>query len=199
MNGRVEPRSKTVARVFIEWIPFAILATVFCVLIAVAAQQVLRQSADDPQVQLAEDTATAIGSSREAGSIGPEGEVDLATSLAPFVIVFDDSGKPLRSSARIDDQTPIPPNGVFDYTKSAGFDRFTWQPRSGVRLAAVVVPTSGASPGFVLAGRSLREIERRIDQIQLLVLVGWVAALGVTFVAVAVRFWLKSTLLAPGK
>jgi hypothetical protein len=177
-------RSSPVARVLASWLPIAVVATVLCALVAGAVQQDLRQTADDPQIQLAEDAATALAGGREPGAVVPAGEVDLAASLAPFVIVFDDAGKPLASSARLDGEVPIPPPGVFDFTREHGADRFTWQPRSGVRLATVVVRSGGGSPGFVLAGRSLREVERRVDQIQLMVVFGWVVALGASLVAV---------------
>ena len=39
-----------------------------------------------------------------------------------------------------------------------GEDRLTWQPEPGVRSATVVVHYQGAQAGFVMAGRSLREV-----------------------------------------
>ena len=50
----------------------------------------------------------------------------------------------------------------------------TWQPRSGVRIAAVVVPWRG---GTVLAGRSLRLVETREDEALLLAAGGWLVGL----------------------
>ena len=63
----------------------------------------------------------------------------------------------------------------------------TWQPQSGVRVAQVSVPWSG---GTVLAGRSLREVERRIDQLLLLVAAAWVAGLAGAAVVSVAGAWL---------
>ena len=60
------------------------------------------------------------------------------------------------------------------------------QPEAGVRIAAVIVPVSGAKPGFVLAGRSLRETENRIDQFGLLVVAALLATLVGSLVVVVV-------------
>jgi len=45
----------------------------------------------------------------------------------------------------------------------------------GVRSAVVLVYYRGQTPGFVLIGRSLREIEIREDQQGKIVLAGWIA------------------------
>jgi hypothetical protein len=87
--------------------------------------------------------------------------------------VFDDSGKALASSGTLHNQLPILPSGVFDYVRRSGEDRITWQPEPGVRSAVVVTPYSGASSGFVMAGRSMRESEARTSQLELLLGAGW--------------------------
>jgi hypothetical protein len=53
--------------------------------------------------------------------------------------------------------------GIFDYVKKNGQDRVTWQPEPGMRLATVVVPYE---KGFVMAGRSLTEVEKRESQVE---------------------------------
>lgn len=54
----------------------------------------------------------------------------------------------------------------------------------GVRSAAVVVSVSGGQGGFVLAGRSLREVEKRVDQLTQQVGAAWLASMLVTLVLV---------------
>jgi hypothetical protein len=54
------------------------------------SQQVLRMSANDPQIQLAEDAAGRLAAGENAARVVPERLVDMANSLAPFVIVYDD-------------------------------------------------------------------------------------------------------------
>lgn len=53
--------------------------------------------------------------------------------------------------------------GVLDYMRQHGEERVTWQPEKGVRMATVVVRYD---KGFVLAGRSMREVEIRISNIE---------------------------------
>lgn len=139
----------------------------------VISQQVLRMSANDPQIQLAEDGAQRIAAGEDSTRVVPAGTVDISASLTPFVIVFDDSGKVLASSARLDGATPAPPKGVLDFVRSHGEERVTWQPRRGVRLAAVV---TRAANGFVLAGRNLREVEIREALVFKLAALGWLFA-----------------------
>jgi len=165
------------------WVPVAIVATALSGLVEVAVQQSLRQSANDPQIQMAEDAAAALAGGGAPRSLLPAGQVDVARSLAPYLIVFDEAGEPLASSATLDGQVPRLPPGVFDYTRVHTEDRITYQPRPGVRSAIVVVRFGGERPGFVLAGRSLREVEKREDQLTAMVALAWVAALAASLVA----------------
>jgi hypothetical protein len=134
---------------------------------------------------MAEDTATKLANGRQIQDVVPTEKVDIATSLAPYVIVFDTTGKPIASSALLDGQTPTIPAGVFDSVRQSGEDKITWQPQPGVRSAVVVTQFKG---GFVLAGRSLREVEKREDDILQIVLLGWVGMLLLTFVATMIIF-----------
>ena len=166
----------------------AVIVTGLSGLTYTAIQQDLRQSADDPQIQMAEDTAAKLADGQQLQNVVPSEKVDIATSLAPYIIVFDASGKPIASSALLDGQTPTIPSGVFDYVRQHGEDRITWSPQSGVRSAIVVTQFHGPNPGFVLAGRSLREVEIREDNILKIIFAGWIAILVVTFLATALIF-----------
>jgi hypothetical protein len=137
------------------------------------SQQVLRMSANDPQIQLAEDGATRLREGEAPAAVVPERHVDMASSLAPFVIVYDDSGLSVASSAKLDGRIPTPPRGVLDNVRSYGEDRVTWQPRPGVRIASVVTRTPG---GFLVAGRNMREVQIREDRVLKLAAVAWLVA-----------------------
>ncbi len=167
-------------KIFLAWFPFACLMTLFALLAYVLVQQDLRQSANDPQIQMAED------------NISPASlpAIDISQSLAPFVIIFDDNGKPIASSGTLNGATPVPPAGVFDYVRTSGGgnlrptdvfgeDRFTWEPESGVRVAAVVVRQGS---DFILAGRNIREVERREDRAVLTTLAAWLVGVVGLFV-----------------
>jgi hypothetical protein len=155
---------KTIFHIIKNWLPLAIATAGLCGLVYLAVQQSLRISANDPQIQMAEDAAVALNGGANVQSIlPPTAKVELSISLAPFIIVFDNSGNVLGSSAQLHGMTPSYPLGVLDYTRQNGEDRVTWQPENGVRMATVVVRYN---QGFVMAGRSLREIEIRIGNLE---------------------------------
>jgi len=144
------------------WLPFAVTIAAFCALVYAAVQQSYRQNANDPQIQMAEDAADALAGGTSLDVIVPPAKVSAAKSLAPFLIVYDGSGREVSSSVVLDGKTPQLPDGVLDSTKQMGENRVTWQPRDGVRIAAVIV---SYKDGYVLAGRSLREVEARESQL----------------------------------
>lgn len=166
------------------WLPMAVVITALCGLVYLVEQQSLRINANDPQIQMAEDAAAALTKGASVESILPSGQVNIASSLAPFVIIFDDSGKPVASSALLHDQIPSYPTGVFDYVRKNGEDRVTWQPEPGVRIASVVVAYSGTLNGFVMAGRSLRETEKRVDLVGSYVLFAWILTMLTSLIVV---------------
>ncbi len=177
-------------RALIYWSAVLVAITVAAGLTYVAMQQNLRQSANSPQVQRAYDAAAALESGQTPESVIPPAKVDIGRSLAPFVIVYDDSGKVVASSATLDGSTPSVPGGVLDYTASHGEDRVTWMPNSTARIATVVVRVGGEHPGFVVAGRSLQEIERTIGNTGTLIGLGWLAAAVGSLVLAYAGTWL---------
>ncbi len=158
----------------IYWLAAALLVSGVYLTIYAAVQHSLRVGANDPQIQLAEDTAVRLGQGHPAAdSLGDA--VDVAASLAPFLIVYDPSGAVVASSARLAGRTPTLPAGVLGAATPGHASRLTWQPRPGVRLASVVVATP---QGYVLAGRSLREVERRERDEELVIGAAWLVSLG---------------------
>jgi hypothetical protein len=173
-----------IGHVLARWIIVA--ATVVCLslVIYVVAQQALRQGANDPQIGMAEDAAAALAEGQTYDGVLPAQIVAFDRSLKPFLIVFDPNGKPVASSAYLEGGVPAPPRGVFDHARTHGQDRVTWQPQPGMRLAAVVQYFAGEKTGFVLAARSLREVERRANQLLTLTVLGALATLAVTLVVI---------------
>ena len=176
-----------VVAVALVWLPFAVVTTVVCGLVYVAVQQDLRLSANDPQIQRAEDAAAALGAGAAPASVVPTGTVDVGASLAPVVMVFDAQGNLLSGSARLAGSPPALPPGVLPSVATSGEERLTWQPAPDARLAAVIVPVSGSSgpAAFVLAARNLREVERRITLVELYAGAAWAAGLAGTALACA--------------
>lgn len=148
-----------------------ILVVIFGTIYAVG-QQILRLGANDPQIQFAEDFANVVGNgSAKAEDLGKLTKVDIAKSLQTFAIAYDKNGKILASQALLDGATPQLPQGVLD--NSAPQNRVTWQPKDGVRIATVVQAHNG---GYILAGRNLREVEKRESTVLQLAGLGWVLA-----------------------
>jgi hypothetical protein len=175
-------------RIFRYWLVIAIVASGLAGLLYIAVQQAIRSAANDPQIQLAEDAATALDNGGTIQSVVPAREVDIATSLAPYIIVFNTNGKPVASSAQLNGQVPTIPPGVFDFVRQNGEDKITWQPQPGVRSAIVVVQFHGPTGGFVLAGRSLREVEQREDN---LLRIDWLGLIGILVVSFLVTLLLS--------
>jgi hypothetical protein len=174
-----------------QWIPLAFVACCVAVLVYGTVQQTYRQSANDPQIQMAEGAALMVSA---GGSTKTTGTVDIASSLAPYLVFYDASGKPLAGTGMLDGALPSLPSGVWNSVLSrGGEDRFTWQPRPGVRSAVVVDEIVGAATGtsarFVMAGRSLREVEDREDKLALQIFAGLAFTLIGSLVLVALRVW----------
>jgi hypothetical protein len=173
---------KAMFQIIKVWLPLAIAAAGLCGLAYLLVQQSLRMSANDPQIQMAEDAAAALNSGASAESVLPAEKVELTASLAPFLIVYNDSGKLLASSATLHGAAPVYPSGVLDYVRQHGEDRVTWQPESGIRMATVV---TRYDKGFVMAGRSLREVEIRVDNIGKLTTLALLAIWAATLVVIS--------------
>jgi hypothetical protein len=170
-------RTKVVLK---HWLPIAAVTTILCLLVYATAQQALRNAADDPQIQLAEDAAGALARDAAASSVVPPVRIDIARSLAPFMIVLDDKGGVVATSGLLHGQAPAIPPGVLEFARAHGEHRVTLQPERGVRIASVVLAHGGATPGFVVAGRSLRETERRVAQLVTFVTAAWLGALAIS-------------------
>jgi hypothetical protein len=170
------------------FLPLAVLATATCGLAYAETQQALRSGANDPQVQLAEDAGARLDSGASPSTVvDTSSAVDLAHSLAPFVLVFDAQGQVLASNASLDGGQPAPPNGVLEAARPGSPNAVTWQPRDGLRFATVTVAWKG---GTVLAGRSLRIVEEREANAELIAGAAWLAMLAALAAASVLAAWL---------
>jgi hypothetical protein len=183
---------RRVKNILKHWLPLVVVITAMCGLVYLSVQQAMRHSANDPQIQMAEDAADALTRGDPVESVLPASQVDLSRSLAPFVIVFNDSGETVASNGLLHGSIPAFPPGVFGYVRKNGEDRITWQPEPGVRIASVVMGYSGNKPGFIVVGRSLREVEIREDQVQTYAGLAWiVTVLGSLIMVTLVEFFLS--------
>ncbi len=163
-------------QLFGVWLILAIMITGVVGFPTVAVQQTYRQNANDPQVEITQEVAAAIqkGIPRDQ-IVGSTGSVDMGTSLSPFIAIYDENAKVVGTSGKLNNENPVPPSGVFDTVKQKGHIRFTWQPQPGVRVAAVMQEVKGDKTTFVLAGRSLREVEQREKQLTEMAGLTWLA------------------------
>jgi len=175
-------------KAFYKWLPFAAIIIIFSLAIYATVQQNYRTSANDPQIQIAEDIAAAIakGNTPPDSIVPPNPTQELSPSLATFVTMYSATGTPIGSSAALNGKLPTLPSGVFDIARKNGQDRFTWQPQNGVRIAAVVTSYNGPVSGYVLAGRSLREVEIREKQLTILTGVAGLVALVLVYLVLLV-------------
>ncbi len=162
---------KSIKKSLISWIPLGVAITGLSGLSYLVTQQNIRLSANDPQIQVSQDITSAIERGVSPSSIlPPTPSGDMSKDLGTFVIIYKDSGDPIGSSTELDNQTPKLPSGVLEFVKKSGEERFTWEPKKGVRSAVVVRKYNG---GFVLVGKSLREIEKREDLLLFQVVAAW--------------------------
>lgn len=142
---------------------------------ALVIDQMMRSGANQPQIDMVNWYAGELGAGVAPEDEIPPGYVDLESSLQPFVIFYDDQGRPVKGTGYLDQALPAPPSGVFDFVREHGSEKVTWEPRHGVRLASVIQRVNGNNAGFLLAGRSLRLVEEEKDIL-------WKMALGVWIV-----------------
>ncbi len=174
---------------FRHWLALVGVATLVLGASYAMVQQSTRLSADDLPLSAAQVAKQELQSGSSAADVLPSLKTDLKTDSTVFIIVTDDSKHVLASSAVLNGQTPLPPNGVFSFTNSHSSDHFTWQPQSGVRVATRVIKY-GKSPdnGFIITGQSLRPYEDRIGTYTALAAAAWLAVLA----------WSYLFLLLPG-
>ena len=172
---------------FRVWLPFAVVICAFSGLAYTTVQQSERQAANDPQIQLAEDTAAALDGGATVDSVIPKMQVEMSTSLAPFIVLYDNDGKPVAGSGLLNGQMPDYPKGALDTAKGTGENRVTWQPTATTRIASVVVPYNA---GFVMAGRNMREVEKRESQTEMFAGLTGLLALIATFIVIALSEFL---------
>jgi hypothetical protein len=144
-------------------------------------QQAQRSDANYPQVQIAEDAAYALNRHGEPQAIVGD-EVDFSKSLRPFIIIYDKKGTPLNGSGYLNGHLAKAPPGVLKAAEGKEYNAVTWEPKNGVRVAAVSV---AAKDYYVLSGRNLKEVEKNETTTLQLSLLGGIAALvlfGLVFV-----------------
>jgi hypothetical protein len=176
--------------VFKSWLPLAAGLTIVSITAFTLVQQLNRLGAAELPAQVAYDAQQTIFTGRDPAEVVGKNPIELSGSLAPFLMVFDESEKLQFSSVTVFGKPPVLPEGVLAYTRTHFEDRITWQPSPGVRAALVIVHM--ADGGFVAGGQSIAEPERIIEKLEMLAGLGWIGTMGTTLVMVIFFTWLST-------
>jgi len=167
-----------------------------------AVQQNYRQSMNDPQIEMAESAASALAVGDSPVSVLTPGAsgIDASVDLAPWIAVYDASGKTVLASTALDSSARLPPS-LFDTSSwqplkhfvapSGPETRVTWESKGGVRQAVVLVQYhTSEGLGWVASGRSMRVVEDRIINLTQLAAIAW----SVSILAMVAVSWFLSAL-----
>ena len=166
--------------------------------IYIVFQQYIRSSANDNPDRITRNVWPIVYNGTMKQFYDTQGEI--SDLNYPFGIIFDSQGGAGDSPLRVLGKPITLPQGVFDYAKTHGDDRITWEPLIGSRFAAVItyVPTFIAGQSlstttgrtgdlYILTAVSLHESELHADETGLLLLKGWIISI---ILSVAVIFML---------
>jgi hypothetical protein len=149
-----------------------VLVTITFGTIYVATQQLLRMSANDPQIQMAQDAATELNTGVKPSNVS-FGYVNIDSSLATFINVYNKNGNAVAGNGFTSSGLATPPIGVIKDAGGKTYSAITWEPKSGVRQAVVSVASNDY---YVVSGRSLTEIEKRENNMLGFAAIGWLAS-----------------------
>jgi len=149
-----------------------ILVTIIFGTMYVLLQQYGRSSANDQPMALAQSVADEFKNASNQSTL-PLGKLDITTSLQPFVIIYNKTYKPVAGTGYLDGKLPVIDKGVLQNTKTDSYHKVTWEPKSGTRIATVVVKVGDY---YILGGQSLKPTEDRDSQMFKLVALGWLVS-----------------------
>jgi len=162
------------------------IITIVIGLIYCAVQQNYRSSANDPQVQIARE----LQGNLQKGNPLPFGDsVEMETSLSVFQQTYDKNANPLLSTGYLNGKVPRLPKGVFEYAKTNGEHWITWQPQENVRMATGIVRVNVGPVAYLVVGRSLNDVEKRIASMTKMIFMGWILCICVVLVNWLVTFY----------
>lgn len=165
----------------VTYLAIVAIVTIFSAVIYVTVQQTYRSNANDPQLQVAGDMTNRLAEGKSIDHFMEGDTVDVSKSLSMFKVLYDSNKIAVRSTGLLDGKLPQLPKGVFDFARRNMENVFTWQPRSGVRVAMVLKAVNGAGAGFIGVGRSLIEVEKRESNLVTMVITAWIICLAVIF------------------
>ena len=167
---------------FKKWLPLGFSITAIFLFGYVALEQSMRMSANDTQAEIARNVEQSLTEGTPYKLFSSTHPVVIGESLTPYVVLYDMDRKPLSGNGMLGGNYPAPPKGTFDYLLTHHEDRFTWEPRPGMREAVVALFHDGKNPAYIIVGKSLLEVDKHIDQLSRLTLVLWLGTIFGSFV-----------------
>lgn len=168
-----------------QWLAVVGVATLVLGAAYAMVQQSTRLSANDLPLNSAQIAKQELQNGSSPKDVVPSLKTNLRTDTSIFIVITDNSQHVLASSAVLDGQTPLPPEGVFSFTTYNNADNFTWEPKPGVRLATRVVKYgSGDNQGFIIAGQSLKPYEDRISTYTWIAIAAWLATIAWSYLLI---------------
>jgi hypothetical protein len=158
----------------------------------VSVRQTWRLGANEPQTSMVQDVVRELNNGRRPDDLFTE-KLDVAVNMAPFIIVYDKYGNPVAGSGYLDGTWPKVPVGVLAASKEGRVNKVIWQPNDRVRIASV---SQEADNFYVLGGRSLMVIERKITNFTRWLVVAWLTTLAL-LIALCKLWEKKPKKLAP--
>lgn len=160
-----------------RWLPLAFIISVVFAGIYITIQQIIRQSYNWPQISAVNELSYTLAHNQSIDQLmnryTAPAPIDRSDSV--FAIVYDVSGKVVKSGAKLDDKTPdIVKDVLFNSDEAPSYHMVTWAPKPEVRIAAVVQKVNvGDTVRYVLAGRNLNQPEQMTEYLLLLCVFGW--------------------------
>ncbi len=182
-------KTQTIQNLFLSWVPYVLIITMIAFLLYGVGQQIYRQGANHPQIELSENVVNEIESGNSLFGYNQKVKLEMRETKLPFYILYNKDKRVLSSTVELDGEVPEIPEGVLSASKEFGQHRVTWQPAPDVRTAVVTRYAKGKNgETYVLVGRSLKDAELNIDRLGKKVLLGWiVTVIGSFFVVLASR------------
>lgn len=163
----------------LQYLSAMAIITIVMVLIYAGIQQTYRSNANDPQVEIAYDLRDRLQKSKP---ILFDDTVELESSLSVFKELYDGNGNPIQSNGLLNGKLPQLPKALFEYAKTNGEHWITWQPQRNVRMAVGIVKVNSDNTGYIVVGRSLKEVEERVSRLTTIVIIAWILCIAIVVV-----------------
>ncbi len=171
---------------FRAWIPLAVAITGIFIALYCTGQFILRSLANEEQVRISADVVRYLEGGGDPMALNSPMPTDIGTGLAPYIIFYSLDLRAMAGSGLLDNESPVLPRGVYEFTKKWGEHRLTWQPKPDVRHAVLMRHLDTPTAGYLLVGKSLKETERTICVLWSILSALWALTMLLSLLATAI-------------